>query len=192
MQYIYIMWQSYFCLRLFDLGWWIIIGFPNRPQRPQPASFGEGGSRVGGSTLTVDRYAACPLPPVDRLRSNIPTDPTLRDGLRSLNSTISLSSRLRFVLLKSPDRNLSFQTKPDDPCLLKDIVDLCNPAISLPLEGWSVGRKYELQVALYINGVRLFLVYYKCTGRRENDKWRIKGKRRKVVYTIYEVARMTN
>jgi hypothetical protein len=38
-------------------------------------------------------------------------------------------------LLKSPDRNLSSHTKPDDPCLLKDVVDLWNPAISLPLEG---------------------------------------------------------
>lgn len=128
----FILQQSHFDLRLFDLGWWIITGFPNRPQKPQPASLGEGGSRVGGSTLTVDRYATCPLPPTDRLRSNIPSDPTLRDGLRSLNSAFSLSSGF-LILLKSPDRNLSSHTKPDEPCLLKDVVDLCKPAIFLCL-----------------------------------------------------------
>lgn len=173
MQYTYNTGQSHFGLCLFDLGWWIMTGFSNRPQRPQPTSLGEGGSKVGGSTLTVDWYAACPSPPVDRLRSNIPTDPTLRDGLRSLNSTISSSFGLGLVLLKSPDRNLSSHTKPDDPCLLKDVVDLCNPAISLPLEGWSVWRKYELQVALYINGVKDFflsIINARGEGKMTNEE----------------------
>lgn len=118
---------SHLDLRLFDLGWWVITGFPNMPQKPQPANLGEGGSMVGGEFLSV-RYACSVL---DRLRSNNPIDPTLRDGLSSLNSTSSLACWVAFILLMSPDRNLSFQTKPEDPCLLKDVVDLCNPDISL-------------------------------------------------------------
>lgn len=41
-----------------------------------------------------------------------------------------------FIGLSSSERNLSSHTRPEEPCLLKEIADLCNPAIaaaSLPL-----------------------------------------------------------
>lgn len=127
--------SHYFDLRvLFDLGWLTMVGFPNMPQRQQPATLGEGGSTVGGGTLTV-RHS---VPPVNLPRRSIkPIDPTLRDGLRSLYSMpfslLKSSWLLCLVFLKSPDRNWSFHTRPEDPCLLKDVEDLCNPAISLSL-----------------------------------------------------------
>lgn len=124
--------QDHFALCLFDFGWWITC-FPNMaPQKPQPVNLGEGGSLFGVETILSFRYA-CPFVVVDGLRSIKPIDPTLRDGLSSLNSATSSCCWAVLILFKSPDINWSFQTKPEDPCLLKDVVDLCNPAISLCL-----------------------------------------------------------
>ena len=131
--------QVHFALCLFDFGWREITCFPNMaPQKPQPANLGEGGSLFGVETTLSFRYA-CPFVVVDGLRSIKPIDPTLRDGLSSLNSATSCCCCcccfcwVVLILFKSPDINRSFQTNPEDPCLLKDVVDLCNPAISVCL-----------------------------------------------------------
>ena len=69
-------------LRFLDL--WVAAeaGLPKKPQRPQAATLGEGGSFDGVATLTV-RYG---LAPPDLLRSNVALDPnpTLSGSLCSL------------------------------------------------------------------------------------------------------------
>lgn len=92
-----------------DFGLLVATGFPNMPQRPQPETLGEGGSVVGEDTLMV--LYARPVVPVDRLRWSV--------GSLSLDSTGLLPSWLNCSCM-----NLSSQTKPEEPCLLKDVVDL--------------------------------------------------------------------
>ncbi|KAL4318054.1 hypothetical protein GQ457_18G003370 [Hibiscus cannabinus] len=94
-------------LRLFDLLFFAVPGLPNPPQNPQPETFGEGGSKLGGGAVIVVRYIF-PSLPLDRLRR-----------------------LLRFVWLKSPDRYLSSHINPDDPCRLNEVVDRCKPFCSI-------------------------------------------------------------
>lgn len=103
----------------------------------QAPNFGEGGSVEGRGelTLAVRCCCGCVRVGVNRPRSVEPIEPPLREGLSSLSSNFSVSSfGLRFVSsglmsFRPAVRALSSQTIPDDPCLLNDVTDLCNPAM---------------------------------------------------------------
>lgn len=89
-------------------------GFPNMPQIPQPDTLGEGGSYDG--LTSADRN---PRPPDDRLRWT-------EEGFASLVSPSSFVE----IFFSSPDKSLSSQTKPDEPCLLNETSDLGKASIN--------------------------------------------------------------
>lgn len=107
--------KNYHHLFFLDLG---LFDSRKKPHKPHVATLGEGGSFDGGETLTV-RYGRAPA---DLLLSNVALDPT---------AFLSSSCCCWFWL--RPDRNLSSQTNPDEPCLLNDANDFCNSAMFLSL-----------------------------------------------------------
>ena len=103
------------------------------PQKMQPGTLGEGGSRAGATRrvwkpwLPSSWQRLCSAPSL-RLRSCSPTEPTLRECLSSLNSVAPVPSGSPW-LPSCEDMSLSSQTKPDEPDLLKVCEDRCSPAM---------------------------------------------------------------
>lgn len=69
------------------------------------------------------------MAPLERFLLSIPTDPTLVEGLNSLNSTSMATSGSFDFDRASSEENLCSHTNPDEPDLLNVSVDLCRPAI---------------------------------------------------------------
>lgn len=112
----------------------VFLLFPNAPQHPKADTFGDGGS-IAGDTFPVRK----PLPPLDRLLSMVNPSEFLAESPSLISSwgllLLLLLTAARSSLccsaswLSSPERNLSSQTNPEDPCLLKETADLCKPSI---------------------------------------------------------------
>lgn len=93
----------------------------NIEQKPQPADIsGEGGSNVWETSNRPPWLR----PPSDALRFTVAVVAATDPSRWSLRRSSFLSS-----LRISPLKNLSFQMSPDDPCLLNDVVDLCNAIV---------------------------------------------------------------
>lgn len=96
------------------------------PQKMQPGTLGEGGSRAGATRRVRKPWT---LSSLRRRCSCSPAEPTLRECLSSFNSTAASSGCL---WLPSCDMSRSSQTKPDEPDLLNVCEDLCSPAMVSP------------------------------------------------------------
>ncbi|THU45414.1 hypothetical protein C4D60_Mb02t17680 [Musa balbisiana] len=109
--------------RLLGFGRWADLLVPRNPQQMKR---GDGGSMPGETKLA---RKAC-RPPVLPLRAVVLLidDAMLFECLSSLNSAAASSFLIR---LRSPEKNLSSHTTPDDPDLRNVVTDLCSPAIAL-------------------------------------------------------------
>lgn len=108
----------------------------------------------------------------------------LDDGLTSFScwiSSFSCSSRSCScscfwfgTWFSSPDKSLSSQTRPEEPCLLKDTADLCKPAMA-SLSLWILLAETKIfTFELYIYDLKR-LSFLTFTYRNRQSRGKIKG-----------------
>ncbi|KAI3419014.1 uncharacterized protein J3R85_013528 [Psidium guajava] len=129
--------RSYLDLRFPALVLRFLGCFPKAPQNPQADTFGDGGS-IAWDTFPV-RYPRPSAPLPDPLRFSVsmeggaPALDGVDDGLVLLGSSPRAAFSLSIKLIFSPQLGLYESVvphHPEEPCLLNETSDLCNPAIT--------------------------------------------------------------